>query len=130
MPRTLLFALLVAAGCGAKPQDRIVGTWELDKEAMRNREAVRRLPERDRELALAEIASHHMTIVITGDTIEVDGEPLPQAMHLEGTYEVASSDGSKLVLRLNGETVGVTVDGDKLTFENKRQRLSFSRTPD
>lgn len=130
---SLALLMAGATGCSKDPEEKLVGTWELDEQAV---EKMMEEAEKESGEAGAAKGVGSAMIVAMGPKFEFgddgamsmtmknpmkeDAEPETK----EGTYEVIGSEGDKLTLEaeLDGEKETITAifqSDDKLKLENE-----------
>lgn len=117
----LLFGIVFATGCG-KPEEKLVGTWQVDVDSMINEdENIKKLEgeAKTQAIEMAKKMAGSMTFEFTkdGKINMAFGE-----MKQEGTYTVKGTDGNTVTLstktkrgdKEKEEEIKVIVDGDKI----------------
>ena len=128
----ILSALVFSFGCSDSAEDRLQGTWQLDKSAMKENDQYKNAP--DIQKAAMDKMFEMMKMEMTFDDGKMTGSygSVGQEEKMNATYEVKSEDGDKLVLESTEEggkteTVTCWVTDDKLTFEAKGEKFTLIR---
>ena len=129
------FALLVAllvAGCGAPPEERILGEWILDVEALRELDSIRNLPEAERRGALDSLEIRNPQFTFTEETMTFRVAAGGEVLERETDYRFDSRDGDRFVIIATGEAgrsqrLDCEFDGATLIITMDGQAAAFKR---
>jgi hypothetical protein len=120
--------LLFVVGCSKSPEQRLIGKWKLDAE-----KTLEQMPEEEREMAGAFIGMMNIELEFTSDTATMSMSMMGETETESGSYEVLSSSGDTLTIRLTdaddpedtteltitfdgNNTVRVSEAGDEMTM--------------
>jgi hypothetical protein len=126
-----LVTCLMVCGCGASPNDKLVGTWVIDPEAMKETEGYKNASEAERQMMDSMGSSLKWEMTFTRDTVKMDmGMGVTEAK--ESPYAVKSVEGNTFVLTAkvqNGVESDMTVEvaGDQLILNSDGQSLTLIR---
>jgi len=134
--KPLLLAALAGAclaGCFDSNEKRLLGTWTLDVESLKELDDFKKMSVEEQQLMLQLFGSMDMELTFTSDKLLFEAAVFGQRQSDEATYEVKSADGDRFVLSTTnskGKTEEVTAEfkGDTLVIDmGDRKKFALKR---
>lgn len=127
----LLVAVVGFVVYPAKGDERLLGTWEIDLDAVRKTPKFQQASEHEREIGLQLLKAMKIQIVFTQDRVKLGGPLADMANGTDTAYRVVESNQTSVTLEIDQDGTWrrqvFHLDGDRMTIHHNGRDMSLRR---
>lgn len=110
---------------------RLIGTWEIDIDRVKEMPQFQEASEEEQEMGLQMLKAMGIQVIFTKDKVRLGGPFAEMATQKEMDYRVVESDGGSVTVEIHRnekwERHVLEIDGDRLTMEHQGRPFPLRR---